>query len=662
MRAAAMEGSPGPLPVICMVEHLHRDRALADAVCQGRFTHLNIALDLGLDPDWRFPGPPEDAEWRIEWSKFYYGLDLAHAFRETGDPTYLRTWERLVLSWIGQVPVDFDPADVTGRRVQNWVYAWSIFSRAPHFPGFAHAHARRILASLDEQVRYLRDHLAPERNHRTLELYALFIVGLAFPELDPGGALLDFAMRELHQNLLADVLPDGVHREGSTHYHMVVLRSFLGARANASLFGLQMPPGYDERLEKACEFALHCHRPDGQIPALSDSDRGSYVDLLALASRLLHRPDFLYVATSGGAGKPPAERGRDFLRGGYFFQRSGWGEGEVSFADERFLAFDCGPLGDGGHGHYDLLSVEISAHGRPLLVDPGRYSYSEHGPNWRRWFKGTAAHNTVCVDGLDQTPYSCGKPKSPVAEARLCDHLRGRSLDLLCGQAVSPCYDAVHTRRVLFVFNEYWIIEDRLTGMRPHHYDLRFHLPPEASAYVEMTAGDGGTRVEAPGLTLLIWPPGENRLEPGWVAPRYGQKLPAPVVCVGLRDVAEARFLTLVIPSRGRSSAPSLNVCSGTKPSSSGMTVEITGVGPDGRARDQVTWTESIGPFGIGPFSGRAALAALREDVSGKPMSFEACQVTGSVQGPSGATMRSESASVDWVSWDPAQCFREGRA
>ena len=79
MRPALAVRPAGPLPVICMVEHLHRDRAMADAVREGRFTHLNLTLELGHDPDWRSPAPLEDVEWRIEWSKFYYGLDLAHA-------------------------------------------------------------------------------------------------------------------------------------------------------------------------------------------------------------------------------------------------------------------------------------------------------------------------------------------------------------------------------------------------------------------------------------------------------------------------------------------------------------------------------------------------------------------------------------------------------
>jgi hypothetical protein len=76
--------------------------------------------------------------------------------------------------------------------------------------------------------------------------------------------------------------------------------------------------------------------------------------------------------------------------------------------------FDCGPLGEGNHGHFDALSFELAAHGRSLIVDPGRYTYSEAGDiNWRVHFRGTAAHNTVCVDGRHQT---CYLPK-PIKDA-----------------------------------------------------------------------------------------------------------------------------------------------------------------------------------------------------------------------------------------------------
>ena len=71
-----------------------------------------------------------------------------------------------------------------------------------------------------------------------------------------------------------------MHRERSTHYHMIALRSFVGARENCRRYDVALPRGFDERLSQACDFALHMQRPDGTIPALSDSDTGDYAELL----------------------------------------------------------------------------------------------------------------------------------------------------------------------------------------------------------------------------------------------------------------------------------------------------------------------------------------------------------------------------------------------
>ncbi len=120
-----------------MLEGLHHSRAVADDAVAGRFTCAGTTLDVGPDPDWTTDPLPSDEEWAIEWSKLYAGIDLAAAGRETGDPRYLRAWERLVRAWVAQVPVGRDPSDVSGRRLQNWVYAWQGFVAAglPPDPG-----------------------------------------------------------------------------------------------------------------------------------------------------------------------------------------------------------------------------------------------------------------------------------------------------------------------------------------------------------------------------------------------------------------------------------------------------------------------------------------------------------------------------------------------
>ena len=168
------------------------------------------------------------------------------------------------------------------------------------------------------------------------------------------------------------------------------------------------------------------------------------------------------------------------------------------------------------------------------MVDPGRFTYSEEPPNLRRWFKGTAAHNTVCVDGLDQTPYRRGRPHGPGGDRAAARPRARRGLDLLAGEAVSPAYEAVHERRIAFVDGAYWVVEDRLRGERAHRYDLRFHLAPEAQAPRASTAA-----------TVLAPGPGARRPR------RRRARARARLGRAELRRRLEAPVVSAVVDGRG---------------------------------------------------------------------------------------------------------------
>jgi uncharacterized heparinase superfamily protein len=578
--------------VFCIIEEQYRDLSIAAGVCEGNFTMAGVTLQLGTKPNWLTAALPADDEWRIEWYKFYYGLDLAHAFAVTENAKYRHTWKQLVRSWIEQMPVGCDSSDVAARRIQNWIYAWNVFSRECEFePEFEN----QIVTHLAAEVSHLRRNLSAERNHRTLELYALFITALALPELDRD-ELLAFAIAELHRNLLTDIRPDGVHREQSTHYHMTALRSFLGARENAARLGLEFPDSYDERLERACEFLLHVQRPDGLIPALSDADTGNYSNLLKLAARIFNREDFLYAATNGQEGVAPAETCPSFPDGGYYIQRSGWGNDAMSFKDERYLIFDCGPLGDGGHGHYDFLNIEVAANGRPLIVDPGRYTYAEDESNWRWQFKGTAAHNTVCVDDLDQVPYRRGKPKGPLAHARLLERFTSPGFDMLCGEVRSPAYEAIHTRRIFFVAGEYWLIVDSLRGSSvAHKYDLRFHFTAGALNHCTRITEPHNTGIRTPEMVLLFAGSPSQTCSHGWISAVYGVKEAAPVVSVVSDGNANTDFYTLIAPRNLNAPFPRFQILSNSDPLDDGH-VRVEGVGEDFSKLDELNWQSNADP------------------------------------------------------------------
>jgi len=538
-----------------------------DAILENRFGFNGETLTLSDPIDW-LTNPSQDVEWHILLHKFYYGVGLGMAYADTGERRYLDKWVALTSSWIGQTPPGYIAADVTGRRVQNWIYAYYYFvaqnRQAPICPLFH----RRLLTSLAEQVNYLCTNLTPARNHRTLELYAIFLAGVVFPEMRDAKCWVEFALAEIARNMQTDLLPDGVHCELSTDYHQLVVKNYLCVRRLAQLNGIRVPPEMDERLTRALEFCMHIHKPDGVVPSLSDGDARSFLDLLRQGHELYGREDMLYVATQGRRGKPPSERSVCFPDGGYAVVRGGWGERGKAFGDEPYLVFDCGALGAGNHGHFDCLSFELAAHGRSLIVDPGRYTYSEAGDiNWRAVFRGTAYHNTVSVDGKNQTRYeprvvkeitrhTRGSVRHKVTGAAPQHELRAfvsrQGFDFLHGLAASHEYDAVHERRIFFAFGEYWIVCDTLRSPSPHRYDLLFHLAEHAQDRVALKRERGTLMVCSPHLVIAQEDRGDTMdvgIDSGFVSYRYGHKLPAPIVRFRQHG-GDAAFHTVLYPHR----------------------------------------------------------------------------------------------------------------
>ena len=534
------------------------------AIMAGRFEFNGETHALPDPIDW-LHNPSADIEWHILLHKFYYAPGLAQQFARGGDAAYAHRWMALTDGWMRNVPAGFIAADVTGRRVQNWIYAWHGFvAHAPQPAPIDPAWHRRFLESLHEQVEHLCAHLTPKRNHRTLELLAILLAGVVFPEMKRAAFWREFALHETAANMQADLLDDGVHCEQSTDYHHLALKNWLNARRLAADNGHAVPREIDACLERALEFSLHVHKPDGIVPSLSDGDARGFLDLLAQGAALLRRADMRFVATRGAEGEPPAQRAAHFASSGYTVLRSGWDH------DAQYLVFDTGPLGEGNHGHFDALNFELAAHGRSLIVDPGRFTYSEDtsdGTNWRVHFRGTAAHNTVCVDGKQQTRYEPKAIKDPVsrhptgsvrhkisgepARARLVERFHAPSLDVLHGEVRSSEYDAVHQRCFVFVDRRWWIVSDWLRADSEHDYTLNFQLNAHAQGESSLSCDASGVvRLQSPGL-LLAQPPRagvQTALAQGWVSARYGHKQAAPA----LKSRAHARnaeFDTVLVPS-----------------------------------------------------------------------------------------------------------------
>jgi hypothetical protein len=531
-------------------------------IMAGRFEFNGEVQALAEPIDW-LTNPSRDVEWHILLHKFYYAVGFAQAWQRDGDARAVQRWVQLIDGWMAQTPVGFIAADVTGRRVQNWIYSLhGLLLNSPHQASIDAAFLRRLLHSIHAQTEFLCTHLTPKRNHRTLELLAIFLAGVVFPEFERAAAWRDLALHETLANVRADLLPDGVHCELSTDYHHLAVRNWLQVRRLAADNGYGVPREFDRALEAALEFSLHVHQPGGSMPSLSDGDVRSFLPLLAQGAALFDRGDMQFVATGGRQGTPPRRRVAHFPLGGYHVLRSDW-----QSADAQHLVFDCGPLGEGNHGHFDALSFELAANGRALIVDPGRYTYSEsveEGRNWRVHFRSTAAHNTVGVDGLNQTRYvpepikeasrhAHGsvrhKISGPAPETTLIEAFGGTQLDLLHGRCASHEYDAVHQRCIVFVDRSYWIVSDWLRAPTEHDHVLNFQLGAAAQGQTRLHGEQAFTLLHSPGLVIAQPHRAGQRVqvEGSWVSARYGHKQDAPALRTRSR-ACDADFDTVLLP------------------------------------------------------------------------------------------------------------------
>jgi hypothetical protein len=140
----------------------------------------------------------------------------------------------------------------------------------------------------------------------------------------------------------------------------------------------------------------------------------------------------------------------------------------VMAADDVQLVIKAGPFGEGsgGHSHSDVLSLTARARGREILIDPGTFTYMAD-PAERDRFRGSAAHNTVRIDGRDQAvpggPFRWDH-KPSVAVRQWTTGPDRDCLDATCAYA-----GFTHRRSIFFVKPATVVVLDTVDGPSGEH-------------------------------------------------------------------------------------------------------------------------------------------------------------------------------------------------
>jgi len=553
--------------------------------------------------DYLNPAVAGDTKIIWELNRFQFAFDLARAWQATGDEAFAEGYFRLFDDWCAKNPpgcgINWCSSLELAFRCISWIWAHHmLIDSASYTPAHAWKLLRQLVIHGRRLAAWLSYYFAPN-THLLGEALGLFYIGTFLPELPEAAAWRNIGSQVLIGESQKQIRPDGGYFEQSTYYHRYALDFFQQFIILCDINGAALPADFRARIEQMAHFAMHAMRPDGSLPIIGDDDGGKALQLertnatdirgaLATAAVIFDRHDFRHAAgrlgeetlrllgPDGAAAfyaMPPEEpegTSACFPDTGWFFLRDGWQP------DADYAAFDCGPQGIGasGHGHADMLALEVTVGGRPVVVDPGTFVYTV-SRQWRDYFRGTAAHSTANVDRLDQAVPAGVFKWERLPEFELTASHLGARVDFADGRHTGYARlddPVVHRRRILYIKRSYWLVVDTFDAAAEHDYEITFSLTPgevslDPETGIAVTRHPSGPNLAIvpaaggpPGLRAELVAGSENPPR-GWFSPVYGVRLQAPALAFRFRASGPQQAAFVLYPLRSaQASAPSVRM------------------------------------------------------------------------------------------------------
>ena len=525
---------------------------------------------------------PSDPKWIWEHNRLQHLPLLAQAWLFTGAPHYAETALAHLESWLDQNPpgtgISWRGAFEPGVRALSVAIALQGLRNSP---ALTTARYRGAVRMLDASARYCwhaRSRFSSANNHLIGELSGLIAVEMVFPELAAPAALRSRAVDALSDEAGRLILPDGSGAEQSIAYQIFTHELLATVLVLLQMNGHPVPPQLTAALHRGGRYLISLVGSDDPDPRYGDDDDSFALRLGAERKRTVRQHLGLIAMVTGDASA--ARYGENTLSAAWVGTAlgrpavlcgAGVGTGEVRSSGyaahgglavlrdgNRRVTVDVGPLGylsTAAHGHADALSVTVSDRGHELIVDPGTGSFYGN-PAVRAVHRGTRAHATVCVDGVDQSVM--GGPFFWRRHARTTIYAVDSDRGLVDAEhdGYRRLHDpVVHRRWVVATPAESTVVViDLIAGRSEHEVTVSWPLHPDLDA-TRAVAGQQATRDGAAVLELCYAATApidfeqvraERESQLGWWSDRLEARTPAWLVGVRCRAVAPVAVLSLL--------------------------------------------------------------------------------------------------------------------
>lgn len=543
-----------------------------------RFYFNGVGIDMKDKIDW-YAAPDGDLEWNGGFVRHGYFMYLADCYEQSQDERYAQAIVSQMLDYIHHVPPynpegkpyleykksTWRPFEAAGRAAENWPVALAKIISSQSLTPDAFAD---IFVSIYEHAVFLSQHHWKTGNHACLEVAGLGVMSIFFQEFCKADDWRSYAVKFLTSMLDEQFTPDGYTREMSGAYHWVAMRNFFAFYEVARKNDMDhiFPQVYKDAIKRAALAEFYQQKPDYSLPVTNDSNLTTRHKMqLSLLRQVIGEELVDYRLSNGEHGQPPQKKSHFFPDARLAIMRSGWD------SDALYASFDMGPWGT-NHMNEDQLNLELSAYGRNLLVNCGRWRYTTSpGISWlsrAQYFKTTAAYNSVLCDGMSQMPGDAEgemliQDAFDYSKATFCSGYGtddeaptvSKEYGSISGKQLKAA-DVTHTREVFFEKTEgFFIVRDKLTCSQEHTFTQVWHMAEGALQTCE--SGCFSQFEDANFIMLQLNNPemelfhGSEDPFKGWNCPSYDHLSPAPEINVSLRGSDCVVFETLLYPVRG---------------------------------------------------------------------------------------------------------------
>jgi hypothetical protein len=540
----------------------HQIETLADRILSHRFPILGIEIDTGREIDWNrdyvhgvsnpvqyFRRLPyldfsRAGDHKIIWelNRHQHLVVLAQAWLLTRDRKYLDEVTAQLQHWWKTNPfqrgMNWASALEVAFRALSWIWVYHLAGR-----DFDSTFRQQFATELCRHARHLETNLSiyfSPNTHLLGEAVALHAIGALFPALPGSSRWRSEGAKLVAAQMEAQVREDGSHFEQSSYYHVYAVDLFAFHALLEDVSAV-----YRAKLERMAEYLHALMYPAGRLPVLGDDDGGRLFHAygerdefgratLATCSVLFQRPEWLlstvamYEQAVWWIGPAVLDHtpGNESNTKSRLFSDAGTA---VMISGDVHAIADAGPFGagSGGHSHSDTLSIVVRRGSEDLLIDPGTYTYISD-PQWRNRFRGSAAHNTVRVNGRDQALPAGPFRWSDKPEVEVKEWTTGSQSDRL--DATCTYGGIRHRRVVVFQKPHTLLIFDQIEAAgsiaaEQFWHPARVESRPSPGCF---EIGRNAFLAVAPGVEISIGSEGEY----GWRSRALGTKEPVPLIVV----------------------------------------------------------------------------------------------------------------------------------